>query len=287
MEPTAITVAATVAAPAAKVWACWTSPEHITQWNNASPGWHCPAAVNDLRPGGKFSYRMEAKDGSFGFDFWGVYDEVVTNELITYTMGDGRKTRIVFSAAGNETAVTETFEAESENSAELQKTGWQAILDNFKKHAGYVSVYEPLRFSIVIEAPKIKVWDVMLDAETYKQWAGAAWPGSYYEGEWKEGGTVYFFNPEKSGTKVKLLEHREYEFSLAEHISSFNNGVEDTESKTAKGWIGSKESYTFTEAGGKTTVEAVMYVTAAWHGIFMADMPKALAKLKEICETDS
>ena len=132
---TAITVEATVQAPVEKVWSFYTSPEHIKKWNNASPDWHTPHAENDLRVGGKFLSRMEAKDGSFGFDFWGIYDEVKTNELIAYTLGDNRKARILFNSSGNSTVVTVTFEAETENTVELQKGGWQSILDNFKKYA--------------------------------------------------------------------------------------------------------------------------------------------------------
>jgi uncharacterized protein YndB with AHSA1/START domain len=132
---TAITVEATVQAPVEKVWSFYTSPEHIKKWNNASPDWHTPHAENDLRAGGKFLSRMEAKDGSFGFDFWGIYDDVKTNELIAYTLGDNRKARIVFDSLNNSTVVTVTFEAETENSIELQKSGWQSILDNFKKYA--------------------------------------------------------------------------------------------------------------------------------------------------------
>jgi uncharacterized protein YndB with AHSA1/START domain len=133
---TIITVEATVNAPVEKVWKFWSSPEHITKWNNASDDWHTPYAENDLRVGGKFTSRMEAKDGSFGFDFWGVYDVVVTNERIEYTLGDDRKVKIVFTNKGNATQVIESFEAENENSIELQKGGWQAILDNFRKYTG-------------------------------------------------------------------------------------------------------------------------------------------------------
>ena len=131
---TTITVQSIVKAPVEKVWKCWTSPEHITQWNNASEDWHTPRAENDLRAGGKFLSRMEAKDGSFGFDFGGEYNEVKTNELIEYTLGAGRKVIINFTGNGNETSVAETFEAENTHSIELQRTGWQSILDNFKKH---------------------------------------------------------------------------------------------------------------------------------------------------------
>ena len=131
---TKITVESIINAPVEKVWEFWSAPEHITKWCSASPDWHAPKAENDLQVSGKFLTRMEAKDGSFGFDFGGVYDEVKTNELIEYTMGDGRKVDIHFSTTGNTTKVVETFDAESTNPVEMQRGGWQAILDNFKKY---------------------------------------------------------------------------------------------------------------------------------------------------------
>jgi uncharacterized protein YndB with AHSA1/START domain len=131
---TNITVAATVNASVEKVWAYFTQPSHIMQWNQASDDWHCPKAENDLRKGGKFSSTMAAKDGSFSFDFWGVYDEVLENELIMYTMGDGRKASVKFASNGDVTEITTTFEAEDQNPVEMQQGGWQAILNNFKKH---------------------------------------------------------------------------------------------------------------------------------------------------------
>jgi len=132
---TKLTITAKIKAPVEKVWKLWNTPEHIMHWNNASPDWHTPSATVDLRSGGKFTSRMEAKDGSMGFDFWGIYDTVKQHELIEYTMGDGRKVKNVFSGSGNETQLTSTFEAESENPVEMQQQGWQAILDNFKSYA--------------------------------------------------------------------------------------------------------------------------------------------------------
>ena len=133
-EKTTITIEATVNAPAEKVWKVWTNTEDITQWNNASPDWHTTRAENDLRPGGKFLSRMEAKDGSMGFDFWGIYDVVKPHEYIEMTLGDDRKVKIYFKGSGNQTHIEETFEAEGENPIEMQRAGWQAILDNFKQY---------------------------------------------------------------------------------------------------------------------------------------------------------
>jgi len=134
-EKTSIAVKATINVPVERAWKCWTRPEDIVKWNHASDDWHSPRAENDLRTGGNFSYRMEARDGSMGFDFEGVYDQVILNQQIRYTLDDGRKVNVVFTASGNKTILLETFEAEDTNPVEMQRGGWQAILDNFKKHA--------------------------------------------------------------------------------------------------------------------------------------------------------
>jgi uncharacterized protein YndB with AHSA1/START domain len=129
-----LTVQTIINAPVEKVWNCWTNPNDIVKWNFALETWHTPKAENDLREGGSFNYRMEAKDGSMGFDFYGVYDRIVVNELIDLTLGDGRTVKIIFKNNNNNTEIVEIFEAENINSGEQQRIGWQAILDNFKKH---------------------------------------------------------------------------------------------------------------------------------------------------------
>jgi uncharacterized protein YndB with AHSA1/START domain len=130
-----ITVQAVINALVEKVWNLWTTPGHITKWNNVSDDWHTPWAENDLQVGEKFLYRMEAKDGSSGFDFAGVYDEIKRNELIAYTIDDERKVKVTFTKNNDaETKVVEAFEAESTNPLEMQRGGWQTILDNFKKY---------------------------------------------------------------------------------------------------------------------------------------------------------
>ncbi|MES2985640.1 MAG: SRPBCC family protein [Patescibacteria group bacterium] len=129
-----ISVETHIQAPIEKIWECWTKPEHIMQWTFASPEWHVPSAINDIRTGGSFNTRMEAKDGSFGFDFAGMYTNVVENELIEYSLEDGRKVKIEFIHEEDGYLVRETFDPENENTMEMQKSGWQSILDNFKKH---------------------------------------------------------------------------------------------------------------------------------------------------------
>ncbi len=129
-----ITVEAVVAANPKKVWDAYVEPQHITKWNFASDDWQCPSAQNDLKVGGKYAVRMEAKDGSFGFDFEAIYDEVRIQKSLTYTMGDGRQATTQFEDLGGNTKVTTTFDAEKMNSEKMQKDGWQAILNNFKKY---------------------------------------------------------------------------------------------------------------------------------------------------------
>jgi uncharacterized protein YndB with AHSA1/START domain len=127
-----IEVKSTINAPLSQVWEFWTLPNHIVNWNFASNDWHCPKAENNLEIGGEFHYLMEAKDGSFNFDFWGTYVIIEVEKQIEILLGDGRKMSVLFEFSDNKTIITEKFDPESVNPLELQKTGWQMILDNFK-----------------------------------------------------------------------------------------------------------------------------------------------------------
>ncbi len=127
-----VTISANVLAPLKNVWEGYTLPEHITQWNFADPSWQCPSASNDLKVGGKYSARMEAKDGSFGFEFEAIYTEVVHERKLSYQMLDGRYADITFNSFENTTEVTIVFDPENIHPVEFQKAGWQAILNNFK-----------------------------------------------------------------------------------------------------------------------------------------------------------
>ena len=129
-----ITVESTVNAEARRVWDAWNTPADIMQWNAASDDWHTTRSTVDLRDGGTFTSRMEAKDGSFGFDFEGTYTRVVPMERIEYRMPDGREVTVEFISRDGAVVVRETFDAEEQNSPEMQRSGWQAILDNFARH---------------------------------------------------------------------------------------------------------------------------------------------------------
>ena len=134
-EKKTITVQAVINASVEQVWKLYTESEHVMKWNNTSNDWHTPRAENDLKVGGKFLYRMEAKDGSSGFDFDGTYEQVKTNELIVCSISDGRKVQVMFTKDDNaRTKMATTFEAERTNPIEMQRDGWQAILNNFKKY---------------------------------------------------------------------------------------------------------------------------------------------------------
>ncbi len=131
-----ITVTITIAKPVHEVFEYFTSAEHITKWNFAHESWECPSAETDLKEGGKFNYKMAAKDGSFAFDYTGTFDKIIPNELIEYHLDDQRKVQVKFSKTDdNRTEVTEIFDPESQSPAEMQMQGWQAILDNFKKYS--------------------------------------------------------------------------------------------------------------------------------------------------------
>lgn len=129
-----ITVQNTINASINKVWDFWTLPEHITKWSFASPDWHTPYAENDVKQGGKFKSTMAAKDGSMSFDFEGEYTFVEPNKTIKYVMADGRKVEITFKETLDGVEVTESFDPETQNPEEMQRGGWQAILDNFKNY---------------------------------------------------------------------------------------------------------------------------------------------------------
>jgi len=135
MKKAQVHIEAMVAADIKKVWELWNSPEHIVKWNFASDDWHCPRAENDLRVGGKLRSRMEAKDGSFGFDFEATYDEVAPFRKIAYTMPDGRKVKTEFQDAAGRTRIATDFDPEDQNSIDMQRGGWQSILNSFKKYA--------------------------------------------------------------------------------------------------------------------------------------------------------
>lgn len=286
-ERTSVTVEATVHAPVEKVWELWTNPRHITKWNNASQDWHTPRAENDVRVGGKFLSRMEAKEGSAGFDFEGEYSDVQKWNRLAYHMPDGRKVELLFTGNGHTTTVTETFEADNTHPVEMQQAGWQAILDNFKKYAEEYK-FEPLHCEIAIDAPVEKVYSTMLDEEHYLEWTAEFNPDSHYKGSWEKGSKILFLGSDQGdgigGMVARVVENIPNRLVSIEHLGIVKNNEEITSGKEVEGWAGAQEVYTFREVKGKTLLEVDMDTNEEFKAFLSTTWPKALRKLKTICE---
>lgn len=292
---TVITIEALINAPIEKVWECFTKPEHIINWNFASDDWCCPNAVNDLRVGGKLSWRMEAKDGSMGFDFGGTYAEIKNFEAIKYQIADGRNVELKFSVQDKSVMVTEAFEAESTHSIEQQRFGWQSILNNFKKYAESTSANSTgknkLKFSIEINALANVVYDKMLglsDIKTYEQWTAEFNPSSTYKGSWQKGAEIHFIgvdeNGKRGGMVSRIADNVPNKFVSIQHIGIIAGEKIITEGPEVEAWSGAFENYSFEEISGKTILKVETDSNEEFKEYFLSTWPKALAKCKEICE---
>ncbi|MBL7967101.1 MAG: SRPBCC domain-containing protein [Prolixibacteraceae bacterium] len=285
-EKPTITVETLVHLPVEKVWKYWTEPQHITKWNAASDDWHTPRAENDLRVGGRFTSRMEAKDGSFGFDFGGTYSQVETHRLIAYAMDDDRKVQIVFGPGEKGTRIVESFEAESENSLELQQTGWQAILNNFKKYAE--SQLQTIHFEIAIAASPEIVFEKMLQKPGYEQWTKVFSPSSTYEGNWEKGSKIRFLGTDDQGNTGGMLSRiRDLvpnRYVSIEHIGVVQGNNEITDGPDVDGWAGALENYTLIPNGSQTIVKIELDSNPDFLDYMNNTWPPALAELKKICE---
>lgn len=283
-----ITIRAKINAPVDKIWEMWTDPRHIVRWNNASDEWFTPKAENDLRAGGKFLARMEARDGSAGFDFEGVYNRVEHHKQIDYTMADGRTVQVSFVSNGNETTVTEVFEAEQENPAEMQQTGWQAILDNFKKYVEGSGKFDKMYFEISINARVEKVFQTMFDDEKWREWTAIFSPSSSFKGSWEKGSKMLFLGADQDGKMGGMVSRiKDYipnKYVSIEHLGMVQNGEEIMTGPEVESWSGAMENYTFLEANGKTLLSIDTDSTHEFKAYFLETWPKALEKLKELCE---
>jgi uncharacterized protein YndB with AHSA1/START domain len=290
-EKTSITVQTTINAPVEKVWEFFTDPKHIVRWNNASDDWHTPRAENDLQVGGRFLYRMEAKDGSMGFDFDGEYTKVEKYREIEYKLGDGRRVNLSFAGTGSETKVTETFDAEETHSIEMQQQGWQSILDNFKKYVEDASKLQPIHLEITINAPAEKAYQMMLDENYYKEWTEPFNPGSHFIGSWEKGSAIRFIGCDKDGNMggmvSRIKENIPNQFVSIEHLGIIQGDQEITSGPEVDGWAGALENYTFKEENGKTLLSVDMDANQEFLSYFEETWPKALNKLKAICEANN
>lgn len=288
-EKNVLTAEATIQAPVEKVWEFWTNPEHIINWNNASDDWFTPWAELDLRPGGKFVSRMEARDGSEGFNFEGEYTNVVPLQVIESVLDDGRKVKVEFRPEGTQsTRILESFEAEEMNSPELQKEGWQAIMDNFKRYVESSDKFERVRFVIEINAPAEKVYRTMLNESTYNEWTYMFSPTSRFEGSWEKGAKIRFVGSNEDGKTEGMVsrvrENIPNRYVSVEHFGLINDGQEIVSGPEVQNWAGSLENYFYEEEAGKTKLTIELDTNPEFKAFFIETYPKALEKLKELCE---
>jgi uncharacterized protein YndB with AHSA1/START domain len=288
MKSSPIKVDAAIKAPVDKVWNFWTDPKHIINWNNASDDWFTPKAELDLRPGGRFLERMEARDGSQGFDFSGEFKKVIPRKRIEYLMDDGRRVEISFESKGNETMVSESFDPEEVNAPELQRTGWQSILDNFKTYVEKSDKFERMHFEKMIKADSQKVFRIMFDKKTWSEWTSAFNPASHFTGNWEKGSRMLILGTDQDGSiggmSSKIRENIPGRYMSIEYLGLVKNGKEVTDDSSAESWRGALENYTLTGKNGSTLLSIDCDVQKSYIQYFKSTWPKALDKLKEICE---
>jgi uncharacterized protein YndB with AHSA1/START domain len=288
MSSSAIVITATIQAPVALVWQYYTQPAHITRWNFATPEWYCPWANADLQPGGTYTARMEAKDGSFGFDFSATYHTVNPHQLLAFTLTDGRQVSIAFKPLDQETQVTVTFEPEQQNPLSLQQTGWQMILDNFKNYAHQRAQSTLLcrEYKITIQAPAALVYDAMLgltQKQTYESWTAHFSPTCSYEGSWNKGANIQFtaiHEGKKGGITSTVVEHLPQKYIALLHTGLIEDGTIITDEAKIAAWKNAQEIYTFIDQQQTTHLIVNIDISPDYQSYFDEVYPKALLQLK-------
>jgi len=284
-----ITVVADINSDIRTVWNLWTDPRHIIHWNNASDDWQTTIAEIDLREGGRFRSRMEARDGSMGFDFTGKYTKVDLHRTIESLLDDNRKVKVVFEEKGSKTKISETFDAEEENSLELQKTGWQAILDNFKNYVEKSGKMEIMHFEVAINSNVEKVYKTLIDDKKYSEWTSEFNPDSHFKGSWNKGSKILFIGTDQEGKTggmvSRIREHIPNRFVSIEHLGVVKEGKEITTGPEVDMWGGALENYTFTAVNDTTILSVDIDSVKEFKTYFSETWPRALNKLKSICET--
>jgi uncharacterized protein YndB with AHSA1/START domain len=287
-EKLVITVSVTVRAPSQQVWDLFTEPLHIIHWNHASDDWQTSYAESDFRPGGAFLSRMEARDGSEGFDFTGKFSEIVPGKSIASTLDDGRNVHVSFHEKEGVTLVTESFEAEDQNSAELQRNGWQAILNNFKKYVEGYGVREMHHFEVTINSTPDNIFRIMLGDETYSKWTTPFNPDSRFTGSWDKGERILFHGTDSDGRSGGMLcrirENIPGKFVSIESLREIIDGREVSRDEKGTPWQGALENYTLKPLGNSTLLCIDTDVPADFSDYIREAWPKALDLLKSLCE---
>ncbi len=288
MVKTDITVTSTINAPVEKVWSLWTGPAHIVHWNHASDDWQTTYAENEPITGGRFLSQMEARDGSVGFGFTGKYDNVEKNRIIEYSLDDDRKVQINFMPESDKTVITQCFEAEQTNPVELQQAGWQSIMNNFKKYAEAYGILEVIHFEISIRSSADKIYKTIIMEDTFREWTSVFNPSSHYIGDWKKGSKILFLGTDKDGHTggmvSRIKENLTDKFISIEHLGIVKNGNEITSGPEVEGWAGLLENYTLKPTNGKSLLQIDIDSNQEFKSYFLETWPKALEKLKSICE---
>ncbi len=286
--PKQIQIECSIAAPIESVWKVWTTPEYICLWNAASDDWHTSYAENELRVGGKFLYRMAARNGSVSFDFTGCYTKIIPFAEMEYTIGDGRKVSIRFTISGHETLVQEKFEAENIHDPEMQRAGWQAILNRFKIQVEKLQALQVLEFEIHIQSPVEHVYETMLSKKGYSDWTRIFNPSSHYIGTWEKGSAIQFLGTDKdgqlAGMSSKIVENIPGSFLSIMHLEmitgsgTLNSGPDDDP------WTGALENYYFNSQNNASFLKIQINTIKDYVSYFEDVWPKALDRLKTLCE---
>lgn len=288
VERTKIQIETTVRAPAEKVWECFTEPRHIVKWNHASDDWHTTSAVNDSREGGRFDFRMEAKDGSTGFNFTGVNTSVKPYTDLKYTLDDGRKVEVEFNESNGQTHIVQVFEAENVFSHEMQRNGWQSILINFKNYVENLAGLKKNRYEVFINAKPGEVYRIMLDQQLYSEWTAAFNPTSRFEGSWDKGASIRFIGADEHGKKggmiSRIRENIPNVYVSIEHLGILDGEKEITSGPQVEAWAGGLEDYYYKEKDGGTLLLVELDSYDEYVDYFNETWPKALDRLKRLCE---
>jgi len=283
-----VTVKTIINAKPETVWTLWTEPSHIMKWNHASEDWHTPHAESDLKEGGRFRFRMESRDGKTGFDFTGMYNKVEPMKHISYVMDDQRKVDVFFNGDRESTELTEIFEAEQLNSIDLQRQGWQAILNNFRSYAELYGKRIRIRHEIQINAGVNHTYKTMIDDKQYRGWTSVFNPGSCFSGSWNKGSKILFIGTGEDGTTggmvSRIKENIPGKFISIEHLGMLKDGKEILSGPEVESWAGAEENYSFSGDDNKTLLTVELDTGSDYVDYFNETWPKALKLLKEICE---